>query len=87
MPNPLKIRAVVEFHVPMSITNVCAFLGLTNCCQNYIKGYAKIVYPLFALTRKDVNFRWVPIYQGVFETLKKALVEVVIFYRPDFNKT
>jgi len=30
MPNPLKIRAMVEFFVFVSITNVCAFLGLTN---------------------------------------------------------
>ncbi len=60
MPNPLKIKAMVEVHVCMSIVSVCAFLGLTNYYQNYIKGYAKIVYPLFELTRKDVNFRCVP---------------------------
>jgi len=86
MHNPLKIRAMVEFFVLTSITNVCAFLGLTNYYQNYIKGYAKIVYPLFELTRKDVNFKWVPIYQRAFEALKKALLEAIIFYRSDFNK-
>jgi len=43
MLNLLKIRALLKFHVPMSITNVCAFLGLIGYYQNYIKGYAKIV--------------------------------------------
>jgi hypothetical protein len=42
MPNPLKIRALVEFHVPMSIMNVCAFLKLINYYRNYIRGMQKM---------------------------------------------
>jgi hypothetical protein len=30
---------------------------------------------LFELTKKDANFKWVIICQGVFETLKMAMVE------------
>jgi hypothetical protein len=32
---------------------------------------------LFELTKKDANFRLVLVCQGVFETLKMALVEVI----------
>lgn len=41
MFDPLKIKAVVEFSIPVSITNVCAFFGLIKYYKNYIKGYAK----------------------------------------------
>jgi hypothetical protein len=45
MPNPLKIRAMVEFPIPMSIMNVCAFLGLINYYRNYIRGMQKLFIP------------------------------------------
>jgi hypothetical protein len=71
----LKIKAMVEFSVLVSITNVCAFFGLIKYYKNYIKGYAKIAFPLFELTNKDANFRWVLVCQGVFEILKMAPME------------
>jgi hypothetical protein len=71
----LKIKVVDEFSVLVSITNVCAFFGLIKYYKNYIKGYAKFAFPLFELTKKDANFRWVFVCQGVFETLTMALVE------------
>jgi hypothetical protein len=74
MFNPLMIKTMVEFLVPIFITNVCAFFGLIKYYKNYIKGHAKIVFPLFELTKKDAKFRWVLVCQGVFETLKMALV-------------
>jgi hypothetical protein len=80
MFNLWKIRAVVEFPIPTLITNVHAFLRLIGCYRNYIKGYAKIVAPLFELMKKDVGFKWIPICQGTFETLKRALVEAPILY-------
>ncbi len=71
---------MVEFLIPTLITNVCAFLGLINCYQNYIKRYAIIVIPLFELMKKDVGFKWIFICQDAFETLKRALVEALIMY-------
>jgi hypothetical protein len=71
---------VVEFLVLIFITNVCAFFGLIKYYKNYMKGYAKIAFPLFELTKKDANFRWVLVCQGVFETLKWH------YWRLDFNK-
>lgn len=88
MFDPLKIKSVLEFLVPTSITNVRAFLGLISFYWNYNKGYAKIVtWACLAQTRKDINFRWVPICQSAFETSKKVLVETPILYQLDFKKT
>jgi hypothetical protein len=49
--------------------------GLTRYYKNYIKGYANFVFPLFELAKKDANFRWVHVCQGVFETLQWGLLE------------
>jgi hypothetical protein len=83
MPNTLKIKAKEKFMIHVYVTNVYAFLRLTR----YIKGHAKIVVPLFELTKKDVVFKWVPICQKALDALRKTLIQALILYRPDFNKT
>ncbi len=51
--DPNKVQVVKDFPIPRSITNVHAFLGLTRYYKNFVRGYAKIVVPLFDLTKKD----------------------------------
>jgi hypothetical protein len=58
--DPRKI-VMENFHVPKTITNVRAFLGLIGYYRTFILGYAKIVEPLFGLTKKDCKFVWTPI--------------------------
>ncbi len=70
-PDPKKV-VVERFLIPKSITNVKAFLGLTRYYIRFIPRYAKIVEPLFGMTKKDCKFVWTPIYQGAFVTLKKG---------------
>jgi hypothetical protein len=70
----------------MSITIVRAFLGLTRYYRNFVHGYAKIVVPLFDLTKKDQNFLWTLTCQEVFDTLNFKLIEAPIFIRPDFER-
>ncbi len=55
-PNPNKVKAIVEFLVPKTITNIHAFLGLTNYYHNYIQSYAKILTFLFELMKRDATF-------------------------------
>jgi len=57
-PDPNKINAVRQFLVPITVTNVRSFLGLTGYYHKYIKGYSKMAGPLFELTKKDVVFVW-----------------------------
>jgi hypothetical protein len=67
--------------------NVRAFLGLTRYYRRFIVGYAKIAEPLFALTKKDCKFLWMPICQITFIALKRRLMETPSLVRPDFNKS
>jgi hypothetical protein len=47
-----KIKAIIEFPIPIIVTNVRVFLGLTKYYQNYVKGYSHIVTTLLELTKK-----------------------------------
>ncbi len=53
-----KIEAVLHFPQPRTVTNVRSFLGLIGYYRKYVKSYARLVAPLFELTRKDVDFVW-----------------------------
>jgi hypothetical protein len=82
MHDLLKIKAIAKNLIHVHVTNVYAFMALTR----YIKGYAKIIVPLFELTKRDIIFKWVPICQGAFDTLRKTLIKALILYWPNFNK-
>ncbi len=86
IPSPQNIKIVFHFHVLILVNNMFTFLGLTRYYCNYVKGYAKVVTSLFELKKKDMDFRWTPICEGTFKTLKKALIGVPILYRPNFSK-
>jgi len=86
-PDPSKINAVVHFPVPKTVTDVRSFLGLIGYYQNYVRGYSRLVVPLFELTRKDVVFVWDLGCQCAFEALKEALVVAPVLIRPDLKKS
>ncbi len=77
---------MVRFPMPMTVTNIRSFLGLTGYYRNYVRGYSRLAVPLFELTRKDVAFVWDLGYQRAFEALKGALVTAPVLIRPDFKK-
>jgi len=85
-PNPEKVYDVKDFPIPKTITNVQAFLGLTIYYKNFVRGYGKIVVPLFDLTKKDWSFLWIFNCQEAFDTLKLRLIEAPILVRPDFER-
>jgi len=63
-----------------------AFSGLIGYYRNFVCGYAKIVVPLFDLTKKDQSFLWTSTYQEDFDTFKLMLIEAPILVRPDFER-
>ena len=47
--------------------------------------FSDLVWPLNALTRKDVEFEWTPMCQASFELLKASLMTEPILTYPDPN--
>ena len=63
-----------------------SFLGLTLYYRLFIEGFSKIAGPLFALTKKDAEFRWKDTCQQTFERLKDMLTSAPVIIFPDFGK-
>jgi len=59
-PDQKKVKVMIEYPMPILITNVKAFLGLIGYYHNYVKDYSHIATPLFELTTKDNVFSWTP---------------------------
>ena len=84
-PNPNQVKAVIEFPVPESVTNVRQFLGLTSYYRRFVAQFAKVAAPLHALTRKNAVFKWSDECQGAFEALKTAITQSPVLAYPNFN--
>ena len=84
-PNPKQVKAVVEFPVPESVTNVRQFLGLTSYYRRFIAHFAKVAAPLHVLTRKEAVFNWSPECQEAFEALKAAITQSPVLVYPNFE--
>ena len=47
--DPKKVKAIKNWPIPVSVTDVRSFLGFTNHYSRFIKGYAQIAKPLYKL--------------------------------------
>jgi len=54
--DPEKIRAVMEWPTPTSVTETRSFLGLASYYRRFVQDFAKIAEPLHTLTRKTSDF-------------------------------
>ena len=80
--DPEKTKAVSEWPVPTSFTEVRAFVGLTGYYRRFVRDFAKIAAPLHALTAKGNRFRWTVEAQRAFDELKQALTSPPILAMP-----
>ena len=73
-PNPEKIRAVVDFLVPINVKTVHKFLGMASYYRRFIPNFAKTANPLHMLTRQNVSFHWTKVYQTAFDRIRVAFL-------------
>ena len=84
--DPEKIKAVQNFPVPQTQTDVKPFLGLCSYYRRYIKNFAIIARPLHKATETKSSFTWTEETQEAFETLKKHLSSTQILSFPDVKE-
>jgi hypothetical protein len=84
-PNPSKVAAITELNTPQNLKEVRQFLGLVGYYRQYIGNFASIAAPLYALTKKDAEFKFGDKEKEAFELLKGALVQEPILRRPSWD--
>ena len=93
-PDPKSVSCIEEYPRPTTVKQVQSFLGACNFFRHYIKDFAKIAVPLYALTKipstkrrpTDLHSNWNEKHNRAFETLKKALISAPVLSQPDFSK-
>ena len=83
------MRAVQEFPMPKTYTQVHTFCGLAGYYRRFIKGFANIAHPLYDVLGKEVKMGLVdlpPKAQEAVAVLKGKVQSVPVLVFPDFEK-
>ena len=57
-PDPSKIKVIMEWELPKSVTEIQSFLGLDGYYQRFMKDFSLVAKPLTNLLKKTVLFQW-----------------------------
>jgi hypothetical protein len=66
-----KVRDVLSWKAPTSVSQIRSFLGLARYYQRFIEGFSKISKPMTELLKKDKQFKWTPACEASFQELKR----------------
>ncbi len=88
--DPSKISTVAQWPTPSTVTELRSFLGLCNHFRKFIKDFASIASPLYALTKgkksAPLQSLWTPIQNTAFEALKSALTSEPVLRHVDITQ-
>ena len=81
--DPAKIKAIIEWPTPRTVTHVRSFLGLCSYYRRFICGFADIAKPLYKLTEQTKRpFHWKEESEAAFCRLKEVLTTAPVLAYP-----
>ncbi|XP_055589797.1 uncharacterized protein LOC129741979 [Uranotaenia lowii] len=84
--NPEKIRPIVEYERPVTVTKLRRFLGMSNYYRRFIADYSKITAPLSELLKtKNKTIKWTSEAEVAFQVIKEKLITSPILASADFD--
>jgi hypothetical protein len=84
--DPAKVKEIMEWSVPTTVTEIRSFLGLAGYYRRFIEGFFKIAKPMTLLLEKGREFKWDEKCQDSFDQLKKRLMSPPVLDMPDLQK-
>jgi hypothetical protein len=84
--DPAKVKEIVAWSVPSTVTEVQSFLGLAGYYRRFIEGFSKIAKPMISLLEKGREFKWDSKCQDSFNQLKLRLMSPPVLVMPDLQK-
>jgi ribonuclease HI len=85
--DPGKVRDVMKWEQPTTVSEIRSFLGLAGYYRRFIEGFSNILKPLTSLLEKDKKFVWTEACQNIFDELKKRLMNTPVLVMPDIYKS
>jgi hypothetical protein len=84
--DPAKVREIVAWKIPSSVTEIRSFLCLAGYYQRFIEGFSKIAKTMTTLLEKGKEFNWSWECQDSFNQLKLRLMSPPVLVMPDLQK-
>ena len=90
--NPKKIKDIINWPVPDTVTQLCSFLGFCNYYRKFIRDYAKISRILYKqisgenARKKGNKINWTLECQEAFSKLKTVCSETPVLAYADYTK-
>ena len=84
--DPEKVKAILSWKPPASVTNVRSFLGMAGYYRRFIEGFSTIAKPMTQLLKKDMKFEWTEACEKSFQELKRKLTTAPVLIVPDIHK-
>jgi hypothetical protein len=81
-----KVKAIKEWPMPKSITEVRSFHGLASFYRRFVKDFSTLAAPLTEIIKKNVGFHWGADQDNAFATIKEVLCSAPVLALPNFNK-
>jgi hypothetical protein len=85
--DPGKVRDVLDWKPPTSITQVCSFLGLAGYYRRFIPNFSKISKSITEQLKKGNKYVWSRDCDEAFKSLKKLLTTSLVLVQPDIAKS
>jgi hypothetical protein len=78
-----KVKAIQEWPVPPTVSDLRAFLGLAGYYRRFVKGFSHLASPLTELLQTGFAFHWSEPQQQAFASLKQAITTAPVLVLPD----
>jgi hypothetical protein len=84
--DPSKVKEVLEWKPPTTVSEVRSFLGLASYYRRFIPNFSKIAKPITELLKKGNKYLWSEACDEAFKHLKRLLTTSPVLAQPDTTK-
>ena len=68
--DPVKVAGIAKWPTPLTVKDVCSFLGFANFYCHFVPHYSDTAHPLLDLTKKTHPWSWDQSCNNAFQALK-----------------
>jgi RNase H-like domain found in reverse transcriptase len=84
--DPIKVKEITDWPTPVTVKEVCSFLGFCNFYCAFISHFSDIACPLNNLTCKNQQWMWSAREQTAFDQLKQVCTESPVLRALDWTQ-